>query len=528
MEPIPAPLPARNCPSCGVQIPDGAPQGLCPKCLLAGASARTATEGVAGSAVVPPIEEVAAAFPQLEIIGTLGTGGMGVVYKARQKHLDRLVALKVMSESLAAKPAFVERFEREARVLAKLNHPNIVTLHDFGQAGGFCYLLMEYVDGVNLAQAMRAGRFTPAQALAVVPRICEALQYAHELGVLHRDIKPANLLLDDRGRVKIADFGVAKLLGNEPVDVALTESGAAVGTPAYMAPEQFEHPTEVDHRADIYSLGVVFYEMLTGELPRGQFAPPSEKLAMDGRIDAIVMRALKKERELRQQSAEEVRTQVEGVAHGPAPVPVPPGADKRSTTTPDRRSTVKVVSWIILALVGMVIVVAGILFPVMGYFWLSTGEPDRVFPRIGRVVSGEALVESEAPASRSDATRGAIHPPPPGADRERLQVRLDLAEKQLAENLKRHEVGVISPIELAESQRDVDVGRCLLAGDLVGAAAHRLKFAQMKLDGVSRRLANGKASADEQLQAEADVRLLTIDWQEVVKRQSNGDAGRSR
>jgi len=125
---------------------------------------------------------------------------------------------------------------------------------------------------------MRAGRFTPAQALALVPKICDALQYAHEEGILHRDIKPENLLLDTRGRLKIADFGIAKLLGGAK-DITLTASGARIGTPHYMAPEQLERPQDVDQRADIYSLGVVFYEMLTGELPIGRFAPPSEKAA---------------------------------------------------------------------------------------------------------------------------------------------------------------------------------------------------------------------------------------------------------
>src|SRR4029077_19986964 len=177
---------------------------------------------------------------------------------------------------------------------------------------GFYFLMMEYVDGVNLRQAMRAGGFTPAEALAIVPKICEALQYAHEQGVLHRDIKPENILLDAKGRVKIADFGIAKLVGEDPASARLTGTGAALGTPHYMAPEQLEKPSEVDHRADIYSLGVVFYEMLTGELPLGRFAPPSKKTPLDERVDEIVLRALAKEKELRQQSAGEVKTQVEG------------------------------------------------------------------------------------------------------------------------------------------------------------------------------------------------------------------------
>jgi serine/threonine protein kinase len=190
---------------------------------------------------------------------------------------------------------------------------------------------MEFVDGVNLRQAMRASRFTPEQALGIVPKICEALQYAHDEGVLHRDIKPENILLDAKGRVKLADFGIAKLAESEsrpagsPTNVqTLTQAGAALGTPYYMAPEQRDTPSKVDHRADIYSLGVVFYELLTGELPVGVFVPPSAKSAADPRVDAIVAQSLQKERERRQHSAAEVKTQVEAVTTSPGRGTPPP------------------------------------------------------------------------------------------------------------------------------------------------------------------------------------------------------------
>jgi serine/threonine protein kinase len=283
-----------------------------------------------GTGEIPSLARVAAAFPQLEILELIGRGAMGFVFKARQPHLDRFVALKLLPDKLARDPQFTERFNREGRVLAKLNHPNIVSVFDFGPTEHFYYLMMEFVDGVNLRQAMQAGRFSPSEALAIVPKICEALQYAHEQGVLHRDIKPENILLDAKGRVKIADFGIAKLVGEDPASARLTGTGAALGTPHYMAPEQLEKPSEVDHRADIYSLGVVFYEMLTGELPLGRFAAPSKKTPLDERVDEIVLRALAKEKELRQQSAGEVKTQVEGVsstmskvAREPSPKPVP-------------------------------------------------------------------------------------------------------------------------------------------------------------------------------------------------------------
>src|SRR3989442_715141 len=231
----------KRCPKCGAPIPAEAPQGLCPKCLLLQASVPTeAGKGESSKSTPPTREELAAAFPQLEILGLIGQGGMGFVFKARQPKLDRLVALKILPRSLATDPAFAERFTREGRVLARLSHPNIVTVHDFGQANGFFYLLMEFVDGVNLRQAMKAGRFTPEQALGVVPRICDALQFAHNEGILHRDIKPENILLNSKGRVKIADFGIAKLVGEGHADAHLTDSGGTLGTPPYIAPEQIQ------------------------------------------------------------------------------------------------------------------------------------------------------------------------------------------------------------------------------------------------------------------------------------------------
>jgi serine/threonine protein kinase len=314
-----------RCPKCGIPIPDEAPQSLCPKCVLLQAS--IPTEGGKGQPA-PSRDEVAAAFPQLEIIELIGQGGMGFVFKARQPKLERLVALKILPQALAADPSFAERFSREGRLLARLNHPNIVAIHDFGQAGGFFYLLMEFVDGVNLRQAMRAGRFTPAQALVVVPKICEALQFAHNEGILHRDIKPENILVDVRGRVKIADFGIAKLVGDAQPEPALTGSDGTLGTPLYMAPEQLEKPGTVDHRADIYSLGVVFYEMLTGELPLGRFQPPSHKVEMDVRLDEVVLRALEKEPSRRYQQASQVRIAVETIAGGAPPPPAVPGPDR--------------------------------------------------------------------------------------------------------------------------------------------------------------------------------------------------------
>src|ERR1039458_3929510 len=246
-----------KCPQCGATLPTVALEGLCPACLLKqGAETGPPPESVPFQP--PGLEEVARLFPQLEILALIGKGGMGAVYQARQPALDRLVALKILPPQAAGGPGFAERFNREARALARLNHPNIVGVYEFGQAGGSPFFIMEFVDGLNLRQLEQAGQLSPREALQIVPQICEALQFAHDEGIVHRDIKPENILVDKKGRVKIADFGIAKILGGAP-DVAITETKGAIGTPHYMAPEQMEQPATVDPRAYIFSLGVGVY-----------------------------------------------------------------------------------------------------------------------------------------------------------------------------------------------------------------------------------------------------------------------------
>ena len=358
-----------KCPRCAAPLPPSAPEGLCPRCLGAlNLLEDTALTGVPPVPAQPPLTpaELASHFPQLEILECLGRGGMGVVYKARQKSLNRVVALKLLAPERVTDAGFADRFAREAQALAALNHPNIVTIHDFGVARadglrpppsppaqpetsnpkletqnpqpetGFYYLLMEFVDGVNLRQAMKAGRFTPEQALAIVPPVCEALQYAHDHGIVHRDIKPENLLLDKSGRIKIADFGIAKMLDSgsaelppgpdisaapQPSVAAGATLASAAGTPGYMAPEQKSSPQRAGSRADIYSLGVVLYELLTGELPAAQLQPPSRKVQIDVRLDEIVLRALETKPELRFATATEFREQIETLSAPPSSTP---------------------------------------------------------------------------------------------------------------------------------------------------------------------------------------------------------------
>ncbi len=347
------------CPQCGATLKASAPAGLCPNCLMA-LNLKTETvftdDPPAAQPPLPP-EQIAPHFPQLEILECLGRGGMGVVYKARQKTLNRLVALKLLAPERVRDAKFAERFAREAQALAALNHPNIVTIYDFGQAGGFYFLLMEFVDGVNLRQLLRARKFAPEEALAIVPPLCDALQFAHDRGIVHRDIKPENLLLDKAGRVKVADFGIAKILGpgngggpaGESV-VPETATQTTVGTPGYSAPEQWSDPSRVDSRADIYSLGVVFYEMLTGELPGKQLQPPSKKVQIDVRLDEVVLRALEQKPELRYQQASALKTEVETIATTPPRSSGRESARTDSAGKPSRalpyRRAAKVAVWV--------------------------------------------------------------------------------------------------------------------------------------------------------------------------------------
>jgi predicted Ser/Thr protein kinase len=315
----------KRCPQCGTPLPTGALEGLCPACLLKQGQTETATQPEVTPFEPPSVEAVAKLFPQLEILAFIGKGGMGAVYKARQRTLDRLVALKILPPQVASGAGFAERFSREARALARLSHPNIVAIYEFGQVEGMPFFVMEFVDGLNLRQLEREGKLTPREALQIVPQICEALQFAHDEGIVHRDIKPENILLDKKGRVKIADFGIAKIMGRA-AEVALTETQGTLGTPQYMAPEQIEKPQAVDHRADIFSLGVVFYEMLTGELPLGKFSPPSRKVQVDVRLDDVVLRTLEKEPERRYQKASQVKSAVETIS-STAPPPAQTDAE---------------------------------------------------------------------------------------------------------------------------------------------------------------------------------------------------------
>ena len=290
-----------------------------------------------GSFQPPTLGRLTELFPSLEILELIGAGGMGAVYKARQPGLDRLVAIKVLPPEFDHDVKFALRFTREARTLAKLSHPNIISVFEFGNVEDTYYFLMEFVDGSTLRDVVSSQQLSPEQALAIVPHLCDALQYAHDKGVVHRDIKPENILIAVDGTVKIADFGLSRILGDEQQQETLTGTHQVMGTPRYMAPEQLEGSHGVDHRADIYSLGVVFYEMLTGELPIGRFAAPSKKVEIDVRIDEVVLRALEKEPQRRYQHASHVKSDMQAIASSDNSSLAPTIA--YDTSSPDSQAT---------------------------------------------------------------------------------------------------------------------------------------------------------------------------------------------
>jgi len=263
----------------------------------------------------PEPHEIAPLFPGFEILEIIGRGGMGAVYKARQPALDRFVAIKLLPPEAAADHGFAERFRNEARILARLQHPNIIAIHETGQTtDAHLYIVMEYVKGCDLAEVLTRGPLPPTRAIEIARAICDALEVAHRQGVVHRDIKPANVLISEEGAVKVADFGVARLRA-EADETQLTYTGLAVGTPDYMAPEQ-RLGGKVGEQADLFSLGVLLYEMLTGEVPRGALQPPSRKSPTCGHLDPVLEKAMQADPSRRQRNAAELRA---GLDNNPRP-----------------------------------------------------------------------------------------------------------------------------------------------------------------------------------------------------------------
>ncbi|RKH01550.1 serine/threonine protein kinase [Corallococcus sp. CA047B] len=259
-------------------------------------------------------------LPGLELLEVLGRGGMGEVWLARQQSLGRTVAVKVLPPRLAKDAEFVSRFDKEATALAALSHPHIVQIIDRGVAGEHYYFVMEYVEGQSLRHALSgADPISPQQALKVLLQVTRAVEAAHEKNIIHRDLKPENILLDGRLNAKVADFGLAGIRQPDS-QKQLTATSVAMGTLNYMAPEQRRDAKNVDGRADLFSLGVMMYEALTGELPVGRFKLPSQRVrGLDPRLDPVVERLLETDREARYATATEVCEALESLVSASSP-----------------------------------------------------------------------------------------------------------------------------------------------------------------------------------------------------------------
>jgi serine/threonine-protein kinase len=273
-------------------------------------------------------------IPGYKILGKLGAGAMAIVYKARQLSLDRTVAIKVLPKRFTENPEYVERFYKEGQAAAKLNHNNIVQAYDVGEAGGYHYFVMEYVEGKTLYDDLSAGKiFAEDEALDIIIQVAHALAHAHARGLIHRDVKPKNIMIDAAGVVKLADMGLAR--ATTDIEAAQTEAGKAYGTPYYIAPEQIRGEVDIDGRADIYSLGATFYHLVTGRVPfmaddptdvmkkhlREQLIPPDHiNTSLSAGVSEVIEIMMAKHKDDRYTSVEELLTDLEAVRDGQPPL----------------------------------------------------------------------------------------------------------------------------------------------------------------------------------------------------------------
>lgn len=262
-----------------------------------------------GGFVAPEPADLAPLFPGYEIHNLIATGGMGAVYCAVQKSLDRTVALKILPRELSKDAAFCAGFEAEAKAMARLNHPNLIGVYDFGEVQGMLYIIMEFVPGKSVYHSAYGKTIDPREVIRLVTGICNGLAHAHENGIIHRDIKPSNILLDLNAQPKIGDFGLASPIGRK-----IEEGDEIFGTPHYTAPEVVNSPHSVDYRADIFSVGVLLHELLTGKLPAEDQRPASVIVRCDPRFDAIIRKATQALPAARYSNAKEMAKDLQAIA----------------------------------------------------------------------------------------------------------------------------------------------------------------------------------------------------------------------
>ncbi len=281
-------------------------------------------------------EQKAAAhrIPGYKILGKLGSGAMAIVYQARQLSLNRMVAIKVLPKRFSENPEYVERFYKEGQAAAKLNHTNIVQAYDVGQAGGYSYFVMEFVEGKTLYDDLSAGKvYSEKEAVDIVIQVAHALAHAHARGLIHRDVKPKNIMTTTSGKVKLADMGLARETAD--IEAAQSEAGKAYGTPYYIAPEQIRGEIDIDGRADIYGLGATFYHMVTGRVPfmadnpsdvmrkhlRDPLIPPDHiNTSLSAGISEVIEIMMAKKKRSRYKDVEELLVDLEAISSGQTPL----------------------------------------------------------------------------------------------------------------------------------------------------------------------------------------------------------------
>lgn len=244
-------------------------------------------------------------FPEYQVTDFIAQGGMGAVFKATEVMLDRPVAIKILPYELGLKPEFSDSFAHEAKIMAKLNHPNLVKVYSFGNMSGMFYIVMEYVSGKSLYSTAKGKQVRMHEAGRLISSICRGLHHAHKQGLIHRDIKPANILINARAEPKIVDFGLAHSLGNEG------PASMMFGTKGYAAPEITDSPDSVDLRADIYSAGIMLYELLTGQRPSKPYVPASTISDSHPDFDPIIEKAIDPKPHLRYNSAFTMAEEIE-------------------------------------------------------------------------------------------------------------------------------------------------------------------------------------------------------------------------
>jgi len=273
-------------------------------------------------------------IPGYKILGKLGKGAMAVVYKAKQLSLNREVAIKILPKRFSENPEYVQRFYKEGQAAGKLNHNNIVQAFDVGEAGGYHYFVMEYVEGKSIYEDLATGKiFSEDQALDMIIQVSHALAHAHNNGLIHRDVKPKNIMINTEGVIKLADMGLAR--ETTDIETAQTEQGKAYGTPYYIAPEQIRGEIDIDGRADIYGLGATFYHMVTGRVPfiadnpaevmrkhlKETLVPPDHiNTSLSAGISEVIEIMMAKKKEGRYDNVEELLTDLEALRNGQPPL----------------------------------------------------------------------------------------------------------------------------------------------------------------------------------------------------------------